>query len=78
MISLKNNYEAHFIFRITLHIDECAVLFTIRERLGIGLVSIRNQTCIYSVHSFQNIINVLLPLFDKYPLLTLNQLDYND
>ena len=89
MISLKNNSpstslppkgvgEAHFIFRITLHIDDCAVLFTIRERLGIGVVSIRNQTCTYSVHSFQNIINVLLPIFDKYPLLTLKQLDYSD
>lgn len=78
MISLRNNSEVHFIFQISLHIEDCAVLYTIREKLGVGVVSIKNNTCSYRVCSFQNILNVILPIFDKYPLLTFKQLDYKD
>ena len=78
LINIKNNREIHFIFQITLHIDDVAVLYTIREKLGIGVVSIRSETCSLRVHSFQVIVKSLLPIFDKYPLLTHKQLDYKD
>ena len=78
MINIKNNKEVHFIFQITLHIEDIAVLYTIREKLGIGIVSIKGNTCSFRVHSFQVIINSLLPIFDKYPLLTHKQLNYRD
>ena len=40
MISIKNNREVHFVFQITLYIADVAVLHTIKNKLGIGLVSI--------------------------------------
>lgn len=78
MINIKNKTEVHFIFQITLHIDDVAVLYTIREKLGMGVVSIKGTTCSFRVHSFQVIVNNLMPIFDKYPLLTHKQLDYRD
>ena len=78
MISIKNTREVHFVFQITLHIADVAVLHTIKNKLGIGLVSIRGTTASFRVHSFQKILECLLPIFDKFPLLTLKQLDYRD
>ena len=78
IIQTKNNSEVNFCFKITLHIDDSAVLYLIKDKLGIGVVSIKGNTCSFAVHSFQLIVNVLLPIFDKYPLITHKQLDYRD
>lgn len=78
LINTKNNSEVHFVFQITLHIEDSAVLFNIRNILGIGTVNIQGQTCSYRIHAFQTIINILIPIFDKYPLLTHKQLNYKD
>lgn len=52
MINIKNNREVHFVFQITLHIGDGAVLYKIRDRLGKGIVSVKGNTCIFRVHSF--------------------------
>ena len=78
LIQTKNNSEVNFSFKITLHIDDSAVLYLIKEKLGIGVVSIKGNTCTFAVHSFQLMVDVLLPIFDKYPLITHKQLDYRD
>lgn len=77
-IETKNNQEVHFKFSITLHIDDIAVLYTIRNKLGIGVVSIYGTTCSYRVHSFKTILDKILPIFDKYHLLTTKVLNYKD
>jgi LAGLIDADG endonuclease len=61
-----------------LHIDDIAVLYIIRDKLGIGIVSIEGKICSFRVHSFQVIVDILLPVFEKYPLLTHKQLNYRD
>lgn len=58
--------------------DDISVLNTIKNNLGFGLVSKDGNYCSFRVNSFQIIIEKLLPVFDKYPLLTLKQLDYKD
>jgi len=78
LIQTKNKSEVQFCFKITLHIDDSAVLFLIKDKLGIGVVSIKGNTCTFSIHSFQLIVDVLVPIFDKYPLITHKQLDYRD
>ena len=78
LIQTKNKSEVHFCFKITLHIDDSAVLFLIKDNLGIGVVSIKGNTCTFSIHSFQHIVDVLVPIFDKYSLITHKQLDYID
>jgi hypothetical protein len=77
-IEIKQTKEVYFKFSITLHIDDIAVLYTLRNKLGIGVVSIYGSTCSYRVHSFQTIIDKILPIFDKYPLLTTKILNYRD
>jgi hypothetical protein len=64
-LNIKNNREVHFVFQITLHIEVVAVLFIIRDKLGIGIVSIKGSTCSFRVHSFQVIVENLLPIFDN-------------
>ena len=76
MINIKNNKEAHFIFQITLHIDDINVLYIIRDKLGFGVVSIKGNTCSFHVRSFKVIVENLLPIFDKCSLLTHKQLNY--
>jgi len=61
-----------------LHIDDISVLYIIRDKLNIGKVSINGKTCSFRVHSFQLIVDILLPIFDKYSLLTHKQLNYRD
>ena len=78
LIQMKKESIVNFSFKITLHIDDSAVLFLIKEKLGIGVVSIKGNTCTFAVHSFQLIVDVLLPIFDKYSLMTHKQLDYRD
>ena len=78
MINTRNNKEVHFVFQITLHIDDAAVLYTIRDRLGFGVVSTKGNTCSFRVHSFNVIVEKLLPIFDSCSLLTHKQLDYRD
>lgn len=78
LIKIKNKSEAHFVFQMTLHIEDSAVLYYIREQLGVGIVRIRGQTCSFRIHAFETILNILIPIFDKYSLLTHKQLDYKD
>ena len=77
-INIKNNSEVHFVFQITLHIEDSAVLSHIRNKLGVGIITIQGKSCSYRVHAFQTIIEILIPIFDKYPLLTHKQLNYKD
>lgn len=60
------------------NIDDSAVLYLIKDKLGIGVVSIKGNTTTFAVHSFQLIVDALLPIFDKYSLMTHKQLDYRD
>lgn len=78
LINTKNNKEVHFIFKITLHIDDISVLYTIKNKLVIGVVSIDGKYGSFRVNSFSVILEKLIPIFDKYSLLTLKQLNFKD
>jgi hypothetical protein len=78
IIQIRNNREVHFRFRITLHVEDSVVLFLIKDKLGIGVIKISGNTCTFTIDSFQLILDILLPIFDKYSLITHKQLDYRD
>jgi len=59
-----------FVFRIRLHIDDIDVLRFIKSMLGVGNVRAEGQSCIYSVDALSDIVNVILPIFQQYPLHT--------
>ncbi len=78
LIYTKNNREVHFLFQITLHLDDIAVLHFIRNTLNVGTVSIKDNACSFRVNSFSMIVDTIIPIFDKYPLLTHKQLNFRD
>jgi hypothetical protein len=72
----KNTKEIHFIFQITLHIDDKKVLNLIKDKLGFGNVTLTESISSFKVHSFKDIKKLLL-IFNQFPLLTHKQIDYN-
>jgi hypothetical protein len=68
------------VYSIELHIRDIGVLYKIREFFNVGsvIVRIRNgkSTGIYSVQSIRDLINVIIPHFIKYPLITQKQADF--
>ena len=66
------------VFRINLHIDDIAILYQIKEFLGVGTVRINQNSCVYSIGNAGDLLTVLLPLLDRNLLYTTKWLDYLD
>lgn len=77
IISLNSNNTILFRFRITLHIDDIEVLKIIHNRLKIGVVRSQWNNCVYVISVTNDILNILILIFNEYPLLTTKWLDYN-
>jgi len=69
-----------FSFRIKLHQDDAGVLLAIKDRLGVGEVypafNKWKRYFEYSVQSTKELIEVVLPIFDTFPLLTVKAIQY--
>lgn len=64
-------------FQIQLHIKYLELLNQIKNYFnGVGSITIHKNRCVYMVNGFSNIINVIIPHFDKYPLKTKKLGDY--
>lgn len=65
-------------FIIQLHIKDEILLRKIHYFFGVGNISVResNNTVRYEVQSLRAITNVIIPHFDKYPLITQKRADY--
>lgn len=65
-------------FRIELHSREIILLRKIKDYFGTGIISERldRNAVVYSVQSVTDILNVIIPHFDKYPLVTQKRADY--
>jgi len=72
--------KAHIIFRfrIRLHIDDKPTLDYIKTVLEVGVVKIERDSCIYIVSSISDLIDIIIPVFKEYPLLSTKTLDFND
>jgi hypothetical protein len=74
-----NNNSIKFRFKISTHIDDIEVLHHIKNTLGIGLVKIENNDySVFIVQDFDNIKNVICPIFNNFPLQTNKRLDFDD
>jgi hypothetical protein len=65
-------------FRIRLYIDDIAVLFSIRDFLGVGRVRQNGNNCQFIISDVNSLTTVLIPLLDQYGLFTSKWLDYLD
>ena len=70
---------AGFRFHIELHVDDIDILHKIAETLGVGRVRIvpNRNSAEFSVSRFEDIIRVILPIFNEFPLQTTKCLDFN-
>jgi hypothetical protein len=64
-----------------LHCKDALILEKIHSFFGVGNFRIqenkgRNSIAVYSVESLKELINVIIPHFDKYPLLTQKRADF--
>lgn len=65
-------------FRIELHSRDILLLRKIHSFFSVGTISERKSLnkVVYSVQSYRDIINVIIPHFDNYPLITQKRADY--
>lgn len=65
-------------FSIELHSKDLALLKQIHQFAGVGTIRTRKRDdqVIYAVYSIKDIIKVIIPHFDKYPLYTQKQADF--
>lgn len=63
-------------FSITLHIKDLAILERIQAFFGVGHISITKKSCLYRVRSLSQLTEVIVPFFDKFPLITAKLTDF--
>ena len=76
--SLKSGWNVSPEFRIDLHCRDLLLLRKIQSFFGVGTINQyeSKNSVVYSVQSLRDIINVIIPHFDKYPLITQKRADY--
>jgi hypothetical protein len=52
------------------------LLNQIKAFFGVGVITFEKDYAIFTVKSIKDLINVIIPHFDKYPLLTQKQADF--
>lgn len=65
-------------FSIQLHIKDVILLRRLHSFFGVGTIYVKenNNTVTYAVQSLRDITNIIIPHFDKYPLITNKKADY--
>jgi hypothetical protein len=69
----------NFAFTIALHVDDLAVLQFIKDKLGIGTITIKStgDVCVFTVTNREGLYK-LISIFSHYNLNTTKYLDYLD
>jgi hypothetical protein len=75
--SKSNLHEWEFYFKITQSPSNLRVLYYVKKMLGVGQVSISDNKAEYRIRFLNYILQHIIPIFDKYPLLTSNYFNYS-
>ncbi|PVU98264.1 hypothetical protein BB561_000014 [Smittium simulii] len=74
-----NNYKVSCEMHITQNIHSIKILEKIRDYFKCGIIKVDNKltnTMRYQINSYKDIADIIIPFFDKYPLLTSKYLNY--
>lgn len=63
-------------FFINLHVKDLSILLEIKEFFGVGSISSNKGLALYQVNSLKDLVNVIIPHFELYPLLTKKKADF--
>lgn len=79
LISIDRQY-VRFRFKISLHIDDVEVLNTIKSNLNVGTVTLESNRnrCSYFIQNYEEIKNIICPIFNAFPLHTSKRLDFEN
>jgi LAGLIDADG endonuclease len=77
----KNANYLKYEFGIELNVRDVQLIYKIKTLLGVGVVNFRNkedrsETVIFRIRNKLHLIEVILPIFDKYSLISNKQHDY--
>lgn len=74
----KTGWRIDPVFEIGLNVKDLALLKRIQSFFGVGTIRTneRNNSVVYAVQSIKELMNVVIPHFIKYPLLTQKQGDF--
>lgn len=76
----KNGKYIKYEFGIELDIRDIQLLYKLKTILGVGTIDIRdkknNKTCIFRIRDKSHLKSIILPIFDKYPMLSNKQYDF--
>lgn len=69
--------SVYFRFGIELHVDDIEILYKIAQTLGIGrVIKAKNRNTAYFYVNHDDIIRVIIPIFQEFPLQTSKHLDF--
>lgn len=73
----KVGWQVRYSFKIKLHKRDLELLKRIKSYFNeVGIVGVYGDLAYYHVSSKNEIIKVIIPHFDKYPLITQKQKDF--
>lgn len=72
----KSNKKISFKLKISQSIYNTQLIYYLKKELGIGCVNQSGNMIDYVVNNQKDIIKYILPIFDKYPLLTSKEFNY--
>lgn len=75
---MKLGWSITLSFQIHLHSKDKNLLIRIKDNIGNigGVYDGKSESCLFLVSSLSDIVNVLIPFFDKYPLLSKKREDF--
>ena len=76
----KNGKYIKYEFGIEMNIREIQLIYKIKQILGVGTIDIRERKerkiVLYRIRKKSHLKEILLPIFDKYPMFSNKQYDY--
>ena len=74
---MRSGWSVRLVFSIHLHVKEIDVLYKIQKFFGgIGTVGTESNRAFFSVEKIEDILEVIIPHFISYPLITQKRKDF--
>jgi len=73
---LKVGWEVIPYFFINLHVKDISLLLDIKDFFGVSNISSYKESVLYQVNSLKDLVNVIIPHFELYSLLTKKRADF--